>query len=415
MLKAKQFRTLSFAFSYALVFAAPAAGDENQVIVPGTVMEIYAVGVPDFRFRVEVSGAGEASFPLLEPINVTGMTLHELRETVKESLPSQVYRQHAADGAAVLINILPEEIILDIVAYPPIYVTGDVTKPGEIEFRPDMTVRQALALAGGLDPLRGRLGNPLVEAADIRGQIESAWIEYVATESERLGIEALLAGESVESAGSIEAPLPEAIMAEIISTEAASIQAAGAETEAERAHLDVLIRAAQAQLAELGEQQALVQVRLTQQDEATNQTRDLYQRRIVPSARLAEEERHLALVEERLLAVSSQSANVRRDIEELVRQLARIDEQLRIDRLDILRDALVRRSSLLTRIEALEEQLVYLGRYAEVGPAGPIITIHGAVGTSPRIVDEDARINSGDVVEVTVPRPSFIVQEIRNY
>lgn len=408
---------MALALASALTFAAraAAAGYGDQVIMPGTVMEVYAVGVPGFRFRVEVSGAGEASFPLLEPMNVTGKTLPEVREMIQASLPNQIYRQHAADGAAAPINILPGEILLDIVAYPPVYVTGDVTKPGEIEFRPDMTVRQALALAGGLDPLRGRLGNPLVEAAEIRGQIEGAWIEYVAVESERLGVEALLAGEDVESAGSIAAPLPEAVVAEIIRAEVARIQAAGAETEAERAHLDALIRAARAQLAELGEQQALVQVRLTQQDEATRQTRDLYQRRIVPSARLAEEERHLALVEERLLAVSSQSANVRRDIEGLVRQLARIDGQLRIDRLDILRVALVRRSSLLARIEALEEQLAHLGRHAEAGPAGPILTIHGAPGTPPRIVDADARVNSGDVVEVTLPRPSLTVQGLRNH
>jgi protein involved in polysaccharide export with SLBB domain len=42
------------------------------------------------------------------------------------------------------------EIRVDIIEYPPIYVVGDVTTPGEYRFRPGLTALQALALGGGM-------------------------------------------------------------------------------------------------------------------------------------------------------------------------------------------------------------------------------------------------------------------------
>ena len=41
------------------------------------------------------------------------------------------------------------DVTVEVVQYPPIYVVGDVTKPGEYPFRSQMTALQALALSGG--------------------------------------------------------------------------------------------------------------------------------------------------------------------------------------------------------------------------------------------------------------------------
>jgi polysaccharide biosynthesis/export protein len=40
-------------------------------------------------------------------------------------------------------------VTLEILEYPPIYVVGDVTRPGEYKFRPGLTVLQSLAMGGG--------------------------------------------------------------------------------------------------------------------------------------------------------------------------------------------------------------------------------------------------------------------------
>jgi polysaccharide export outer membrane protein len=41
------------------------------------------------------------------------------------------------------------EVTVEIAEYPPIYIVGAVTTPGAYQFRPDLTVLQALAVAGG--------------------------------------------------------------------------------------------------------------------------------------------------------------------------------------------------------------------------------------------------------------------------
>jgi polysaccharide export outer membrane protein len=59
--------------------------------------------------------------------------------------------------AAEIANRLQEKLVLvdkpdttvEIVDYPPVYVVGDVTNPGEYRYREGMTVLQALALSGG--------------------------------------------------------------------------------------------------------------------------------------------------------------------------------------------------------------------------------------------------------------------------
>lgn len=50
--------------------------------------------------------------------------------------------------------VQPPAVTIEILEYPPIYVVGDVTTPGEYKFRPGLTVLQSLAMSGG--PLRDK-------------------------------------------------------------------------------------------------------------------------------------------------------------------------------------------------------------------------------------------------------------------
>lgn len=50
--------------------------------------------------------------------------------------------------------VQPPAVTIEILEYPPIYVVGDVTTPGEYKFRPGLTVLQSLAMSGG--PFRSK-------------------------------------------------------------------------------------------------------------------------------------------------------------------------------------------------------------------------------------------------------------------
>ena len=88
------------------------------------------------EFTVGASGA--VSLPLLGEVQAAGATTSELARLVGESLRKRI-------GLSDTPNIAVE-----VVQYRPFYIVGAVNKPGEYPYRPDLTVLQALSIAGGL-------------------------------------------------------------------------------------------------------------------------------------------------------------------------------------------------------------------------------------------------------------------------
>ena len=72
-----------------------------------------------------------------------------------------------------------------------------------------MTVREAVALSGGYDVLRVRMENPILLAADLKGEYQSLWTEFAKQLAHALRLEAELAGkDTFDKKFLTEAPLP---------------------------------------------------------------------------------------------------------------------------------------------------------------------------------------------------------------
>jgi protein involved in polysaccharide export with SLBB domain len=84
-----------------------------------------------------VSQAGTVLLPVIGSIPVGNLSTGGLAEEIATRLQSKIG----------LVN--KPDTTVEIVEYPPVYVVGDVTKPGQYQFRLGMTVLQALALSGG--------------------------------------------------------------------------------------------------------------------------------------------------------------------------------------------------------------------------------------------------------------------------
>src|SRR5262245_47967698 len=144
----------------------------------GDVLEISVAGVPDLRQRVAVQLDGSISYPLLGTFVVAGLTPSEVRAKIQATLPTKVFRQRAPDGRENVVVIEPDQVTASVGEYRPIYVNGDVSRPGAQAYRPLMTVRQAVALSGGYEIMRFRMNNPFLESADFRSDYESLWTEF---------------------------------------------------------------------------------------------------------------------------------------------------------------------------------------------------------------------------------------------
>lgn len=84
-----------------------------------------------------VSDAGEVSLPFMGSQSVGSLDNTSLTNEIAKRLQAKM---GLAQTPAVTIEVLE---------YPPIYVVGDVTTPGQYSFRPGVTVLQSLAMSGG--------------------------------------------------------------------------------------------------------------------------------------------------------------------------------------------------------------------------------------------------------------------------
>ena len=85
----------------------------------------------------DIGADGQISLPLVGGLKATGLTTDALAESISSRLQDRLG-----------LTIRPQASI-EIVEYRPFYILGDVSKPGEYSYRPQLTVLQAISLAGG--------------------------------------------------------------------------------------------------------------------------------------------------------------------------------------------------------------------------------------------------------------------------
>ena len=393
-------------------FPCGAAEPEGFKLEPGVVLEVSAIGIPEFRYKVPVNADGVASFPLLPPMKVSGLDLAEVRERVRDGLSKKVFRPRSGDGRDAYSNINPDEVVLDVFEYRPVYVNGDVGKPGEVPFRPGMTVRQAVAVSGGYDLLHSRVTNPFMESADVRGEFEGTWSEYVRQQASNLGLSASLDGKpDADIRAQLKAPLPKATLDRVARNETSKLRASEDDFAKELASLRDGVAAADRQAASLREQQKVLQEAVRNSTVDSDRIRGLYDRNVVAINRMSEEQRNLSFASERLQSVTAQIAQAEIGRLELQRKLQAAPEQRRIKQLSDLQEGETKLDILRGKIGALDEKLVYTGaaRSQVLGRKGerPDIVIHRRAGDAVEEIaaGEDETLRSGDVVEVSVRNP----------
>lgn len=100
---------------------------------------------------------GTVMMPLVGSIRAAGQTEAALATAVSSAVQQQT-------GLS-----LPPSTTVNILRYRPVYVLGDVMRPGSYDFRPGLTTVQAVALAGGLYRLNGEETGDLIAAIRTSG------------------------------------------------------------------------------------------------------------------------------------------------------------------------------------------------------------------------------------------------------
>lgn len=127
-----------FSFSPAVT-----AADGSYHIGPGDVIEISVWKDPELSKQLVVPPDGNISFPLIGSINVTDLSVPDLRRAVAQKL-SEFIPDATVTVILIEINNLKA------------YVIGKVNNPGEFPIDMDTNVMQILSKAGGLNPFASK-------------------------------------------------------------------------------------------------------------------------------------------------------------------------------------------------------------------------------------------------------------------
>jgi polysaccharide export outer membrane protein len=401
------FFSLRYLFSLvvALVLLTSGAALAQYVVAPGDTLEISVVSLPDLRQKATVNLEGQVSFPLIGSINVSGLTLAEIQSKLKSELTNKSVRTRMRDGGESVVYIYPEEVAVTISEYRPIYVNGDVSKPGELTYRPKMTVRQAVALAGGLDVMRFRTRDPNLEEMDLRAESNLLRMDYVRQQT----IVARLAAElnsNAELQTSEDGPASPQEISSIQKAQSDQLKLALTDYKQEIQSLGRSIEQTQAQISTLGRLHEQLTQSYQQQAGEVSRLRASFEKGLASVARIAEEQRALSFVSERLLQTEAQLTLAKKGEEEQRRELQKAEDHRRLKLMRELQEAESKLSDMRTRMRAVSDKLFYVGSlrsYLVENSGGiPRFKVVRKKGNlwEDQNADHDMELVPGDVVEV---------------
>jgi polysaccharide export outer membrane protein len=390
-----------------LTFSVTHAQAQYSVNI-GDVLEVAVVGVPELRQRAPVQMDGNISLALIGTLPVAGLTLPQIRTKIGAAMASKVFRQRSSDGRETAVVIEADEITTTVAEYRPIYINGDVSKPGEYPYRLSLTARQLIAVAGGYDVMRIRMNNPSLEAADFKSQYGSLWTELVKEQARSWRVKSEL-GEATPLNPSVLANGPTSpVISEILNAEQEYLKTKQGDYQQEKAYLQRGVRQGDDEVRVLSEQQKKDDEALQTDLDDLQKTTDLYGKGALISPRVTDARRAVLVSSTRKLQTSAQLLQVKKLQDEFVRRLGRLDDQRRLDLLRELQDSSVKLNEIREKLQAVGEKLQYTAmiRSQLVQGAGskPDIAIirRGEKGPERIVASEDTELQPGDAVEVTL-------------
>jgi polysaccharide export outer membrane protein len=114
---------------------SPAAAGPYRLGVNEEV-RVITFGEQQLTGQFRIDDRGDIAVPLLGPIPAIGRTTGELERSIELRLKDKGIMQKPS-------------VLVDIVSYRPVFILGEVNKPGQYPYQPGMTVLTAVAIAGG--------------------------------------------------------------------------------------------------------------------------------------------------------------------------------------------------------------------------------------------------------------------------
>lgn len=378
-------------------------------ISAGDVLSFSVAGLPELATKAPVDVDGNATLPLIGPLSVSGLSAPQALAKVQAILPSKEFRRRTDDGREFPVIISPAEIGLTVFEYRPVYLNGDVAKPGEEAFRPGLTVRKAISLAGGFDILRFKMDNPFLQLSDLTSDYNTLWVDYAKQQAVVARLQAELdAKQQLDAKLLISTPIAPNLAQEIVDNERSQLAVRNADFAKEQVYLRDAARKEGDRAKVLGEQQSKEQDGVKADATDLQRYTDLYSKGAVALPGLSDARRTVLLSSTRALQTTALLDSVEREQQDLNRKLDRVGDSRRMQLLREMQDATTALASTRTKLQAVSDKLRYTGMVKSQLVRGvdsqPKIVIMRIVDGRPSKInaDVDAELQPGDTVEVAL-------------
>ena len=119
----------------AFVSSSVAQSLDAYRLGPGDRLKLTIFGHPKESGDFEVDSLGRVSHPLIGGIEARGRTIAEFQEYVRKTLDQKF--------------IVNPKVSVEVLNYRPFYIYGEVNRGGSYPYVVGLTVRRAIAIAGG--------------------------------------------------------------------------------------------------------------------------------------------------------------------------------------------------------------------------------------------------------------------------
>jgi polysaccharide biosynthesis/export protein len=374
---------------------------------PGDAVEISVLGVPDLQRRMLVEPDGTISLPVVGSLAVQGLTSVELRAHVKAALGGRVVTLQSP-STPVAISI--DDVLVTVAAYRPIFVKGDVAKPGEYPYRAAMAIREVVALSGGF--LRALAGEQnALRAVELRAELESLWLDFAAQQSRLWRIKSEL-GEQVEERGFLSkrvpanAPIDRSVLARIIEVAANHLETRQINYQREEGALQQIIAQLNEEISVTGAQVLEDEKSYKAEVEELARLTALVEKGVVSQPRLADARRDLLSASTRVLMGTTRLHDAKRQRTERQLQLYKLGAERKSTLHQELETANARLNDIEARLRGTSEKLRFLEGSASADGDGSqpqaafVVRRRNPEGLVRLVADEDFELLPGDVVDV---------------
>lgn len=360
--------------------------------------EAQLIEWPGLSGEFQISAAGRLFMPLIGELLAEGASPGELAVVIEEALKDKA-------GLAVRPTATVE-----VARFRPIYVLGEVERPDEYEFRPGMTVLNALSIAGGMARTRDEsTWSPSRDAIHANGEVKGLDFALKVMLARRARLEAEMSGADsiafpAELTESIDARLAEGIMHQETEILKARKNALEAQTQALEEHKDLL----EQEIESLLEQSVIKAQQQASLEQEVANIRSLVEKGYAAQPRELSLQREVADFQADQIEIKTLVLRARQDLTKSDLRILEIHDRHANEVATELQETLAEIEEMSNKRKTAQEIIFGAAEAASIPGLGelealfpPVYTIVHADGTQTEAT-ENSKLKPGDVVKVEI-------------